>query len=598
MVRKVLKLNAYFLLSLFVLGLSFAQAKPKKRSQPKQEKIPKALPVVEDTVRFKNEVELPVAPLPHADPALPDFGENEDSYGVVIKDNASFFRVPETIRQKREIARRRNLKKAQFTLFDYIVVQREKLFPKEHDAYVLALRNYQDFLVEVFFQKSSEEQKKMLEAKFEKSPELKASLTYFGLIRLHGVHGYLGTLKQVEVPRAILASLSTEGLQSPAPAPSVTEEFVPAPKEVLDAQVVEAAYHRFVPTGKRYDPYRDFVGKFAANGVNFNFSPMRTNEAAAEIRSIGLDLIWDLKERILPEKAAEIEARYTELRKKYAPYDRIYIDVFKQNAMAAGSPEFLAIWRSRDSETRYRRELLGLGLITTGKREDTRWLPVGEKGAPGNTPDGVWKVFGFDKYYVSRAGDDMRGLVQLSYADRKGFSGRGFHLVFFSSPWGTNASHGCFRVYTGADARGLANVIWAAINPLQLNNVDYTDFGNDSDNDRNKETQSVREVVRYIRENVWVTNFSEHADGFSFTGKETYSAQIRQQYTNHRAVSGVSVLDAAKKLYREGAQTIVGPSFNNKNGTVNFLTHKGQYWIYDKETRLGSFNVNLQKAKN
>jgi hypothetical protein len=330
-------------------------------------------------------------------------------------------------------------------------------------------------------------------------------------------------------------------------------------------------------------PYASYVKNFSIDKSDFVFTEEQTETATDTLRRIGLDLLWDLRDELLPN-APMMNQRLEEMRLKYAPYDRIYIDAFKQDALAPGSPEFLVIWRAKDDAVKYRREILGLGLITTGRRTDSRWSLAGGKGQSGNTPDGVFRLFGFNKYYISTGGDDMRGLVMLSYANGKPFSGRGLHHVFFRSPWGSNASHGCFRVYTGAKEQGLANLIWASINPLQLDQVDHIDFGVTGAKQEFTETQSVRDIVRYMRENVWISNFSEHEDGYSFTSDATYSRFIRGQYENHQNFSGVSVLEAAKELLKR-EQTIMGASG----------THNGRYWAYDAGVREKLFEIDLTK---
>ncbi|MEZ4813620.1 MAG: L,D-transpeptidase [Bdellovibrionota bacterium] len=510
-----------------------------------QNDIRRAVPFYETDYRFDNSVVGPnLYPAENLE-AIPYYGQYEDNFGINHGNTAEYFKVPEKVRAERDLARKESLKKAQLALYRGLSEQRKSLFNNDHAYWLSVIQSEAEFLVELFFIKESKKQMSLLEEKYSTSPKLKEALSYFGLFRLHGIHG------------------------------QVTEEL-------KAAQAIEFGYHHLETDSYSY---KMLVSRFSVNKESLVFSAEQTQYVDSSVRRIGLDLIWDLREEILPAQAPEMNARINDLIAQYAPYDRIYIDVFKQNAMGNGSPEFLVIWRSKDSNKIYRRELIGLGLITTGSRETPTWYPYGPKGAPGNTPDGVWRIFGFSKYYISTSGDDMRGLLELSYGNRRGFSGRGFHLVFFRSPWGTNASHGCFRTYTDKDRQmGLANVIWATVNPMQLDKVKYLDFGNDGEQDGNVTTQSTREIVKYMRDNVWISNFSEYKDGYSFTSADIYSIQIRREYQSFYEHSGINVLNSAKKLLKQ-SQTIQGPEYSSK----------GQYWVYDQEIREKTFDINFRR---
>jgi len=561
-------------------AFQFLEAAPKK----KQREIPRAVPV-EDFTRFDNSVLPAVTQAPMNPENIPNFNQAQDNFALST-NNAEYFRVPEKVREERDIARNESLKKSQLTLYRYLKKQRTEIFGEtDHPYWEKIIQQEAAFLEEVFFQSSVSKQQELLDSKFKESPQLKSALSYMGLLRLHGIHGKLGTITE----QVVLSALPLDAPEGMVPTKSIHVSFEAASQEVLEAQKIEKSFHAF----RNSSPFTSYSSKFALEKNSFNFSSIETESVPPEIRLMGLDLLWDLRHELL-SNAKAIDQRFGQMLALYAPYSRIYIDVFKQDAMGPGSPEFLAIWRADNPKTKFRKELLGLGLITTGRRTDSRWALAGDKGASGNTPDGIFRVVGFHKKYVSQAGDDMRGLVMLSYGNSRAFSGRGFHHVFFYSPWGTNASHGCIRVYTGSNQMGLANLIWASINPMQLDQVDYMDMGNINDNNRFKETQSVREVVRYMRDNVWVSNFSEHSDGYLFAGEATYSQQIRRQYENFTAITGVSVLSAAQKLKKED-QKIIGPMGTDSKGRAVQLTHTGKYWVYDQAIREKLFGINLRK---
>ncbi len=567
MVCKLAKKINFLIFSVTLCVAQIAVSAPKKASKKEIPAAPKAIPV--DTVRFDN-LPLAQAEPPHDSEQLPAFGQAEDNYAVMPNNAAlrsEYFRVPESVRHVREIARKESLLGSQNLLFDSIRASRMSLFVEQQKFYEDILKKHEADFANILLNKKSTELATALEALFKASPLTRDALIYFGLIRLHGIYG----------------------------------DFSAAPENLQKAQKIEKAFHEFSKETNKLSRLKNAV---FIHTTAFQFSSealikIEGGDFGVELRRIGLDLLWDLRAKLLPTQAALLNQKLAEDLKTHVPYERVYIDTFKQGATGAKSPEFIAIWRYRGTGLPYRKELLGLGLMSSGERTGTPWALTGQKpGAQGNSPDGVWRIFGFDKYYKGGKFDqyDMRGMTLLSYGNEPAFTGRGFHLVFFSSPWGYPDSHGCFRVYTNrGEEAGLANMIWAAINPMQLNNVDVQDF---TSQNMYFETPYVREIMRTLQDRVWVSNFSKFEEGYRFLGDATYSVQIRRQYENFEKVAGVTVLDAANKFLKKGGlQKIIGPAVTKKTkrgeDLMEFKSRQGLYWAYDEEVRKKLFEVDF-----
>jgi hypothetical protein len=214
-------------------------------------KAPRAIPVEEDLVRFDNSV-LGAAPVYSPNiKDLPDFGQHQDNYGIPTKSNAEYFRVPESVRAERDIARRINLKKAQLTLYRYLKSQREALFgEQDHTRWEREIQKEAAFLEEVFFSLSTDTQNALLQQKFKENPALKSALSYFGIFRVHGIHGKLGTQSEIKVLRAKAVDAPPEG-EEPT---SNLILFEAAPAGVLEAQKIERGFHEFPTSPNSYSP--------------------------------------------------------------------------------------------------------------------------------------------------------------------------------------------------------------------------------------------------------------------------------------------------------------------------------------------------------
>jgi hypothetical protein len=551
------KIHVSVVITVTLCAVLSAGAKGKNK-QESEKKPQKAVQV--DVAHFDG-VPLPIINEPIDTEQLPDFGQTSATYANASRgerENAIYFRAPESVRESREESIKENLKMSERTLYKYIREQRTKDFGDEFASYEAVIKKNQEILASNLLIKRKTAQEDDLSKKFDANPELKEALGFFGLVRLHSAHGNFNT----------------------------------APTDVKAAHEVEYAFHHY--SDDRGSPLRTYNANFGVSKEAFTFDPTK---ASAELRTRGLELVWDLREILLPDFAKNIDEKLSEELKVYAPYERIYIDAFKKNAMAKGSPEFIAIWKSIGSPRKYRRELLAIGLITTGSVTSPHWNLYGPKNQPGNTPDGVWRLARFHQNHsisvpLKKGGFstvEMRGAMLLSYANSPAFSGRAFHLVFFHSNWGTNGSHGCYRTYTrdgknGYDRFGLANVIWAAVNPMQLDEVDHADFGNDGDVDEYRETPFIREIVRTMRDRVWISNFSDAEEGYRFTGDATYSVQIRRQYENFSKQTGIYIAEAANKLMNS-EQKIAGPT----------STRIGKYWVYNKDTLEKTFKIDFTK---